>query len=218
MIKYKTILFDLDGTLLNTLFDIQVALNYALKQININANYQEEDVIHFIGSGVHVLIKRACEPFCLNEEQKQIVFNEYMSFYHVHHNDHTQKFDYVLETLKELKEMNIQLGVISNKPHSDAIGCVQYYFSDIFDFIQGGSDAFSPKPSAEVFSYLKDKYLLEKEKTLYVGDMDVDVLFAKNVGMDVAIYSQGFGRIKHNIGQKYTFDTYKNFIEMIGGN
>ena len=121
--KYKTIIFDLDGTLLNTLEDIKDAINETLKSLNFPYIVNNVETKHFIGYGMNILVNRVSEKFSFNEKQKEEFLNLYRQEYTRHVNKKTKPFSGVIEGLKTLKENGIKLGVISNKPNNDALKC-----------------------------------------------------------------------------------------------
>lgn len=135
--KYETIIFDLDGTLLDTLLDINDAINDTLKQMNLPYKSSEENARNFIGMGVHVLIDRVFDYYKINENLKDEFFKLYIVNYSKHVNIKTKPFDGVINTLTELKKEGFKLGVISNKPNNDVKRCLDDYFKDIFDFVIG---------------------------------------------------------------------------------
>ena len=192
--KYATILFDLDGTLLNTIADITVALNFAAEKMNVRERFSDSDAIGFIGCGVRVLIGKATDFIGLDPKRAETFFDLYCTYYSAHNDIFTAPFDGVKETLKSLKNMGYSLGVISNKPHKDACSCVRKYFPHLFDFVIGGKDGMPHKPDPRVFDWIDENHPLDRKRTLYVGDMDVDIRFARNVGMDVAICLFGYGK------------------------
>lgn len=213
--KYDTILFDLDGTLLNTIDDLRICMNHALKQNGFDADYKNDDIKKFIGSGAEVFVRRALKKFePVSKEQFEQVFEDYNRYYHEHRNDFTQPFEGVIPTLLLLKKRGIRIGVISNKPDTDTKGCVDNYFHNIFDFVIGSRPNIPTKPNPLIFYLISTEYQLSPKKTLYVGDMDVDIEFAKNVEMDVAICLFGFGDKNKLNGQTYTIDKFEDILSL----
>ena len=191
--KYKTIIFDLDGTLLNTLEDIKDAINETFKNLNYPYIVNNEDTKHFIGYGMNILVNRVSEKFSFNEKQKEEFLNLYRQEYTRHVNKKTKPFVGVIEGLKKLKENGVKLGVISNKPNNDALKCIEHYFGNIFDFVIGNTEGIKIKPYPDIFYYMVNKFKFDRNSVLYVGDMDVDLIFSRNIDVDVAIVSYGYG-------------------------
>ncbi|MEG2770431.1 MAG: HAD hydrolase-like protein, partial [Oscillospiraceae bacterium] len=124
---YKCIIFDLDGTLLNTLADLADASNFALCQMNL-ATHEENEYKQFVGSGRTKLVERMLPPFARTEEnihQGCVLFD---SYYEKHCIDKTAPYDGIIDLLKKLKEQNILAAVVSNKPDQFATPMVKKYF------------------------------------------------------------------------------------------
>ena len=215
MKKYNTILFDLDGTLLDTIKDITNSINITLNKHGFNVNYSTRDVETFIGSGARVLIKRALKKFNVSDDIYEQVYDDYCKHYADNNLNLTLPFKNVIYTLNLLKEKGYTLGIISNKPHEDTLRVVNYYFPNLFNIVIGKMTNFKPKPDREVFDYITNTYTLNTTNCLYIGDMNVDVQFAKNCNMDVCIYANGYGKIRNDIGQNYTFDNFIDILKIV---
>ena len=215
MRKYKTILFDLDGTLLDTITDITNSINKTLIKYNLNIQYSTDDVCNFNGDGAKVLINRVLAPFNVSTLLENLFYQDYCNTYSAHRYDSTKPFDGIVNIIPELIKRKYKIGIISNKPHNDTLGVVNLYFKDMFDIVYGKQDGVPPKPNPEIFYLIKDKYIINEEETLYIGDMGVDIEFAKNVKMDVCIVSYGYGKINKNIGQNYTIDKIENLLDIL---
>ena len=178
-----TVVFDLDGTLLDTIEDIAVAVNQVLREWEMPVH----PVDHYrqsIGDGIHLLIRR-----CLPEGERapQIIqkgVDRYREIYQEHWDDRTKPFDGILTMLKATSAEGFKLGVLSNKLHAFTERCVTHYFSEIsFHCIMGMHEAIRPKPDpAGALKLLK---LLDStpERTVYVGDSGVDMQTANATGM-----------------------------------
>ena len=212
--KYKTIIFDLDGTLLNTLEDIKDAINETLKNLNYPYIVSDEDTRHFIGYGMNILVNRVSEKFSFNEKQKEKFLNLYRQEYTRHVNKKTKPFSGVIEGLKNLKENGVKLGVISNKPNSDALKCIKHYFGDIFDFVIGNTEGIKIKPYPDIFYYMVDKFKFDRSSVLYVGDMDVDLMFSRNIDVDVAIVSYGYGEKETYKDANYIINDFSELMRI----
>lgn len=214
-LKYKNVLFDLDGTLLNTIDDITICINEALKEVNVESKYTNDDCKKFIGSGVNVLIEKATAPYSLTQEQINRVYSKYMEIYAIHRNDHTRPFIGAIELIKRLKDLGIKIGVISNKPDRDTKACVKQFFQDEFDFVIGAMDDVPHKPNPKVFEIISKKYDLNPDDTLYVGDMIYDLIFAENIGTDCAICRFGFGQYQNILGAKYYINNLNDLLLLL---
>ena len=215
MRKYNTIIFDLDGTLLDTITDITNSINKTLVKYNFDIQYSTDDVCNFIGDGAKVLIHRALASLNVSTELEESFFKDYCETYSAHRYDLTKPFDGIIKTIKTLIDNNYQIGIISNKPHHDTIGVVDLYFKDMFDIVYGKQDGIPTKPNPEIFYLIKEKHNLNTSDTLYVGDMKVDIEFAKNVNIDVCIVSYGYGKIKTDLGQNYTIEKIDELLNIL---
>lgn len=215
MKKYTTIIFDLDGTLLDTLNDITDAVNLTLLQTGINKKITSKKIKEFIGDGAEILMQRVFNYLSLNDEQKEKFKLLYFDNYSKTSNNKTKPFFKVIETLKYLKEKGYILGVISNKPNRDAQECVNLFFNNIFDFVIGKRNNIPPKPNKQVFENIEFLKETNKNNILYVGDMQVDVLFSENIGVDVIICKYGYGKIEEINNFTYTIDSFEQIIDIL---
>lgn len=182
--KYKMVIFDLDGTLLNTLEDLRAALNFALKEVGLKERSLEE-VRLFVGNGIKNLCIKGSNNY--KSEEVYIKFREY---YNLHYADKSVIYDGVLELLEYLKDY--KLGIISNKKDDAVKKIADVYFKNIFDFTLGETTMLKKKPSPDMMNYILNKYNLKKEEVLYIGDSDVDIAFAKECSCDYIIVDYGF--------------------------
>ena len=215
--KYKTILFDLDGTLLDTLSDITYSVNQAFISNGFNINLSYEESKKGIGLDVNYMLKLAIDSNDLKVSQElyQNIYNDFIKIYTLHRNTFTKPFDQVVETLKELKKTGHSIGVCSNKLDIATKDCVSNYFGNIFDFVVGSTPGKPMKPDKEYFDVFSEKYHIDKESTLYVGDMIYDIIFANNVGMDVAIYKKGYGKKEDQCKATYVLESFSDLIKIV---
>ena len=215
MKKYQTIIFDLDGTLLNTIEDIMDSLNETFSLMKLDYNVDLDLTKKFIGAGAKTLVDRVFNYFKIDCSLKEKYFSLYRDIYSTHVNIKTKPFPNVIETLNCLKKKGYNLGVISNKPNKDVKKCLDEYFANIFEFVIGQMDNVLPKPYPDVFYKMMEIYHFNKETTLYVGDMDVDLIFAKNVGVYVAFFNGGYGQIDERLKVKFVFNEYSELIDYL---
>lgn len=187
---YKAVLFDLDGTLLNTLEDLKDSLNYALRAHHLPPKTIEE-TRQMVGSGIRMLISRAV-PEEVPLEVEELVFNTFNDYYKDHHSVKTKAYGGILELLKELKEQGILLGVVSNKSHYAVEPLMHHFFKDTFDAVIGVRDSKEKKPSPILIDRALKTLHVKQEDTIYVGDSDIDYLTAKACDMDYTIVTWGF--------------------------
>ncbi len=192
--KYKTVLFDLDGTLLYTLGDLRTSLNHALRGEGLPERSIEE-VRRDIGNGVARLIALSV-PESADEELRGRVLSAFKEHYSVHKCDTTAPYDGVIPLLEELKKNGVRVGVVSNKYHSAAVAVCEKYFGDLVGFVQGNADGIGRKPCPDMVYAAMRALGAERESTLYVGDSEVDVLTAKNASLPCLSVCWGYRSMK----------------------
>ena len=188
--NYTTIIFDLDGTILNTIVDLADSMNYVLRQLGY-PEHSVEDICNFVGNGVDRLVKLSLPEGASVEEfdKCRSMFGEY---YKQHSADKTCPYDGIPQLLAQLKESGCKLAVVSNKPDFAVGPLCENYFSGMFDIAVGEREGIRRKPFPDSVNEVINKLGSEKDKTLYVGDSDVDVETAKNAGIDCVAVSWGF--------------------------
>ena len=188
--RYDTVVFDLDGTLLNTLEDLKNATNYALRAHGYPERSLEE-VRRFVGNGVCKLLERAL-PETVGEQRFQQLFQTFKDYYAVHCEDTTCVYDGVLEMLKKLREAGCGIAIVSNKIDSAVKELNETYFKDFVNTAIGEKKGIRRKPAPDmVYAALKE---LGKPAgcAVFVGDSDVDIQTAANAGLDCISVSWGF--------------------------
>lgn len=187
---YKAVIFDLDGTLLDTLEDLKNSVNYALENNGMPKRSLEE-VRAFVGNGVGKLIKRAV-PSETQEEDIQRVFADFKLHYSVHCEDFTKPYPGINELLDELRSAGIKTAVVSNKLESAVKKLCRKYFGNGISAAAGDIEGRKRKPEPDsVFAALKE-IGAEADDAVYVGDSEVDIVTAENCGMDCISVSWGF--------------------------
>ncbi len=178
----KAIVFDLDGTLLYTLPDIAAALNAALAEEGC-PTWAVDDYRRFVGSGIRTAIRRAAPPD-LPPEALERIYRTYQSIYPDHCADRTAYYPGIHDALRVLRDRGLALGVLSNKTEATGQKIVARYFPDIpFAFVWGNNGARPLKPDAAGAAAFLALLGLPAEQAAYVGDSDVDMLFAQNAGL-----------------------------------
>ena len=181
MNQITTVIFDLDGTLLYTLEDLQGSVNYALSQMNYGLRTLEE-VRHFVGHGVYRLIERAV-PDGTSHEEIDRTFEIFREHYSKNCNVTTRAYDGILDLLTILKEKGYHLAIVSNKMDSAVKALNEIYFNTWISVAIGATDTVRKKPAPDtVFAAMKELGVSPKE-TIYVGDSEVDIETAKNAGI-----------------------------------
>lgn len=191
MTLINLVVFDLDGTLANTLTDLANAVNFALAQQNL-PTYPVDDYRHFVGNGIDNLI-RVTMADAYTPEGAVKAKASFQAYYADHCTDFTVAYDGVEELLERLTADGIATAVISNKPDRfvpEILG--KLYPRHSFLCAWGQQDRFPRKPSPEALEALISQNGFRKAETLYVGDSNVDVAFAHNAGVQVCGVSWGF--------------------------
>ena len=187
--KYNTILFDLDGTLLNTLTDLYLSTNYALKSFGYKERTIDE-VMHFLGNGVRVLINKSLPDDAKDKTDE--VLEVFKAHYKIHSMDHAELYDGIIELLIELKKRNFKIGIVTNKFHQAALDIYNKFFKNYADMILGEQPNMPKKPNCAMINYAINLLHSTSKETLYVGDSEVDILTAKNSNLDYVSCSWGF--------------------------
>ena len=181
---YKVAIFDLDGTLTDTLESIAVAGNKTLESIGLEARSIEE-YKYFAGDGADTLVRRmlvaAGETECKLFDK---AYNFYRKEFAIDCTYNVEPYDGIMDMVKALKEKGLKLAVLSNKPHARTVEVVYKYFKeDIFDFVQGQIDGINKKPDPQGALSIAKKLGVDTSECIYVGDTDVDMKTGKSANM-----------------------------------
>jgi len=188
--KYKSYIFDLDGTLLDSLTDIAASCNYALRMNNMPERSIDE-VRMFVGNGVRKLMERAI-PGGDNNELFEKTYSDFRQHYLIHNVDHTSPYSGILNMLGELKKNGCNIAVVSNKFYVATQELVRHFFGEYVTVAIGERENIKKKPSPDtVFEALR-QLDVDKNSAVYIGDSDVDVMTAQNCGMPCISVLWGF--------------------------
>ncbi|MCM1130227.1 MAG: HAD family hydrolase [Roseburia sp.] len=185
--KYKMVIFDLDGTILNTLKDLQEACNYALKKYKLSPITLEQTK-SYIGNGIRNLLISASH----NNEHIDDILLDFKEYYSKHYNDFTTRYEGIDTVFGYCKEKNILIGVLTNKVEDIARKIVEEHFPNQMEFIFGEVLGRPRKPDAFFLLSIIEKYGYKKEEVLYVGDSEVDVKTSLNANIDGVFVAYGF--------------------------
>lgn len=186
---YKAVIFDLDGTLLNTLTDLYNAVNFALDAFGFPKRSIEE-VRRFIGNGVKKLMERST-PDGTDEETNAKCLDCFKEYYLKHMTDNTAPYEGVNELISLLKERGVKTAVVSNKLHAAVVGLCEDYFKDI-DCAIGVSVEEERKPNPVNVLKVLDTFGVSADECIYVGDSEVDVQTAHNASLKCIGVTWGF--------------------------
>lgn len=201
MFRYKTVIFDLDGTLLDTLEDLADSVNYALEKYKISERTLEE-IKSFVGNGIGKLIERAI-PQGLNHPKYEDILETFTQHYKVNCQSKTKPYDGIDEVLNSLKSANIKIGIVSNKADFAVKQLNEYYFGSYHMAAMGEKQGVNRKPAPDtVFEIIKELNA-NVDSTVYIGDSEVDISTAINAGVHCISVLWGFRE--------------REFLESMGG-
>ena len=189
----KACIFDLDGTLTNTLESMTYSVNLTLKEMGLS-QITTDQCSMFVGNGARVLIE---ESLKVSGDPKASRIEEGMKIYGRIFDQnctyHVTLYEGIPEMLKALKDRGIHLAVLSNKPDRQTVKVVKEIFGDnIFDYAQGQKDGIRRKPEPDGVWYLMEQMQVSKEECLYIGDSEVDAATGKNAGLKTIGVLWGF--------------------------
>lgn len=214
--KVKAVIFDLDGTLLNTLDDLAASVNAALSQNQLPVRTLDE-VRRFVGNGVRKLIERAVPELGDKHPQFQQVYDAFVAHYAEHSRDATRPYDGVMDALDTLLEKDVKLAIVSNKIDFAVKELSVLYFGDRMLAAIGDDPSRARKPAPDsVFAAMKIMGVTADE-AVYVGDSDVDVFTAHNAGLPCLAVNWGF-RSEESLqeaGAEYIAHTAREMVEII---
>ena len=188
----KLIIFDLDGTLLDTIGDLAAATNFALAEFGF-PQHPESDYRFFVGNGVNKLIERALPVEHRSQDEQSKVKHEFMKYYQAHGEERTRPYPGIAELLTNLNKKGYLLAVASNKYQQGTTEFVNHYFPGIkFVSVLGQREGVPVKPSPVIVDQIREIAGVGKEETLYVGDSGVDAATALNAGVDFVGVLWGF--------------------------
>lgn len=195
--RYKLVIFDLDGTLLDTLDDLSAAVNYAMGQRGFSLHTRDE-YRKMIGHGARNLIAKALPEDHRNEEALVTeVLEDFRLYYNTHIDVHTRPFPGIQQLLEKLHQEGVLLAVASNKFQEGTEHLIREFFSEIpFVDILGNRPDYPLKPDPEVVVGVLRKSGLSKEEAVMVGDSPTDMLTAENGGIDGIAVSWGYRPMK----------------------
>lgn len=210
-----TIIFDLDGTLLNTLEDLKDSVNFALENNGLPPRNLDE-IRSFVGNGIRLLVERAV-PENTDKETVDICFKEFCAYYKIHMEDKTAPYDNVNEMLCNIKKAGYKTAIVTNKADFAAQDLCKRMFGETIDFVVGSTDNRPNKPAPDGVFYALEKLGSKLENTIFVGDADTDILTAKNAGLPSIGVLWGFRdrEIIEKAGAEYIVDTVKSLEKLL---
>lgn len=209
--------FDLDGTLINTIDDLAAACDILLRQSGIEPHWSIEDYKRFVGNGAKLLVKRAFNN-TLTESELERRYELFKPIYNEIKLEHARAYNGVSEVITALKEKGMRLAICTNKPDFAAKGMVSAIFGDdAFDVVQGAVDGMPKKPDPTVPQSILNQFGVSAAETVWIGDSDVDVLSAKNLGCRSIAVTWGFRSREslENANPDYIVNTPKEILKIL---
>ena len=207
----KLLIFDLDGTLINTLIDLKNSVNYALNILNYPLRTTEQ-IRQAIGNGVAKLVARSLPGQENNKDYKEAlkIFREY---YSTHSTINTVPYEGVKETLINLKNEGYLLAVATNKLTSIARPLIEDFYKGLFDYVQGDEEGMDKKPAPMMIETICKKLNVNKVDAFYIGDTNIDMETAINSNVDYVLVTYGYrtkDELKVMCPNKPTIDDIKD--------
>ena len=188
---YQNVIFDLDGTLLNTIDDLADAANWVC--VNHGwPTHMVEEYKQYVGNGMTKLAQRFVPTDWRTPAGIKQILDEFMPYYDAHKEDKTAPYPGIPDLLHELKRAGVNIAVLSNKAHSLVPSILENYFPGVFSYTQGAVDGIPTKPDPTLLHRLMKEMGASQESTLFVGDSNVDVRTAKNGGLTCCGVLWGF--------------------------
>ncbi len=215
MPSIDTIIFDLDGTLLDTLADLAGSVNYAMQKYSL-PTHSLDSVRQMVGNGVTVLMERAI-PGGRSFAEFENCLNDFKEHYEVHKKDLTMPFPGIMEFLKDAYGSGYQMAIVSNKFDLAVKGLCQDFFSPYITTAIGESAQVAPKPAPDTVFKAMEELHAQPAQCVYVGDSDVDIMTAKNAGIPCISVSWGFRsrQFLQEHGADVIADTVADFRNML---
>lgn len=214
---YKAVIFDMDGTILDTSEDLTAAVNYAMAQFGHRSDFPREDGCLFFGSGAHTAIQRALAREAgmsreeilgigsavsgavpgIDENEVQRILAVYQPYYKAHNAIRTCAYPGISDLLIRLREAGVRTAVVSNKPDNSVTQLAEDYFGGLFDLAIGETEGIARKPAPDMNYLILDKLGVSAADAVYVGDTEIDIATARSTGMDLIMVSWGFRPVSY---------------------
>lgn len=213
--KYKAVLFDMDGTVLDTLGDLAAAVNHTLREFSMPERSIAE-VAAALSNGAAYLIAHTV-PAGTPKELTDKVLAAYAPYYDAHCDILTGPYDGIVPLMEKLRDKGVKLAVISNKQDTAVKPLAEKYFPGLLEIAVGESAEVRRKPNPDAVLAALRHIGVEREDAIYVGDTEVDLQTARNAGMECASVDWGFRTREQlvEIGAEHIFDTVQELEEYL---
>ena len=187
--KYKAVVFDMDGTILYTLKDLQLCVNHILSEYG-HPPRSIEEIRSFVGNGIRNLLQKAFPVGAEVDTDK--IFPEFMDYYRMHCMDTTYPYENIPEVMRTLRDSGVKVCIASNKPDLAVNKLSERFFDGLYDVAVGERPELKRKPAPDEVLYALKKVGVAVKDAVYVGDSEIDMLTAKNTGIPCISVSWGF--------------------------
>lgn len=211
-----TIIFDLDGTLLNTLEDLTDSVNFALGRQGYPLRTISE-IRSFVGNGIRLLMERSVPENVIGTDAFEVCFKDFCDYYKIHMEDKTAPYDGINEMLTSVKKGGFKTAIVTNKADFAAQDLCKRMFGETIDLVVGSSDDRPNKPAPDGVFYAIEQIGSKPENTIFVGDADTDILTAKNAGLPSIGVLWGFRdrEVIENEGAEYIVETVNDLEKLL---
>lgn len=187
----KLVIFDLDGTILDTLSDLRNSVNYALTKKGLKEKTLDE-IRNYVGNGIEMLMRRAL-PIDISEDDFLESFNIFKIHYEKNMQNETKPYPDILEVMCKIKDKGYKIAVVSNKFQYGVDELTKKFFSGLVDLAVGTSATIKPKPDPSAVNYVFETFSIKDPKKVYfVGDSEVDIITARNSNTKIISVTWGF--------------------------
>lgn len=215
--RYNVAVFDMDGTILDTLEDLKNSVNFALRDCGFPERTLDE-IRTFVGNGIRLLVERAV-PEGTSAEKTDECFAAFKAHYAAHSLDVTKPYEGIAELIKELRVRGVKTAVVSNKIDSAVQELCAGFFDGLFDVSVGEREGVARKPAPDsVFTALKEMNVTA-ENAVYIGDSEVDVATARNSGLPCIAVLWGFRskELLEKLSPEYIVEKPEQILGIIEG-
>lgn len=215
MNNYKLAIFDMDGTILNTIDDLAGGVNHALAMAGLPTRTVDY-VRSIVGNGIFTTL-RLCAPDGISEEKLAELHKYFAPYYEEHRIDNTRPYDGVTELLRALRQHGIKTAVVSNKSDISVKPLAEQYFPGLFDMALGLSEGRAKKPAPDMVDIIIGELGVDKKHTVYIGDSEVDIMTAQNAEIDCISVTWGFRERQRleSLGAKTIADSCEEVLSLI---
>ena len=216
MNEINTVIFDMDGTVLNTLDDLTISMNYVMDRFNMPGHTLEEYKV-FFGNGIEYALRKSVPDDTPSEVIREMI-SVFKEHYDVHCLDNTRPYDGIMDLMKELKRLGYRMAIVSNKIDSAVKELNDRFFSDVVDVAIGEKAGIRRKPAPDTVLEALKELNSDVKEAVYIGDSEVDFATAQNSGLPCISVLWGFRDKEYlkEIGADTFADKPADILEILG--